>query len=339
VFALLAALAVADPLDSVVLIRLGAATCAGAVADGAVWTAYHCVARGGRPVVITRAGLRFRAPVTRVWRRGDVARLELPPDVAVEGLARAATPPEPGVDAIIAGHPLGGQPPGGFFAGTLRWSVAAGVVSAVGDRAIQTTAPANPGNSGGPLLVDGELVGVVSRRLKGQGLVFAGRTDDLDDGRSFGPLGGVFEATLGLSALDRVDGAVTVDGGLAAVVRDVAAVELGLSTPIGARWDTARFGASEWAEATLGAALGGRVGHGPWSTTARVRGGVASYVRLEADPIDAFDRTRITAVAPWGGVVVHTGGVGLSIDAFALPDHLAVRTSVRFDVPGVVGFW
>ena len=35
----------------------------------------------------------------------------------------------------------------------------------------------------------------------------------------------------------------------------------------------------------------------------------------------------------------HTGGVGLSIDAFALPDHLAVRTSVRFDVPGVVGFW
>ena len=55
--------------------------------------------------------------------------------------------------------------------GTLRWSVVDGVVSSLGSQAMQISAPLNPGNSGGPVIgEDGELVGVVSRRLSGQGL-------------------------------------------------------------------------------------------------------------------------------------------------------------------------
>ena len=76
----------------------------------------------------------------------------------------------------VVGYPFAVRPPAGFMEGTLRWSVVDGVVSSLGSQAMQISAPLNPGNSGGPVIgEDGELVGVVSRRLSGQGVGFVTR--------------------------------------------------------------------------------------------------------------------------------------------------------------------
>jgi S1-C subfamily serine protease len=68
----------------------------------------------------------------------------------------------PGDDVIVIGHPLG-----------LLWSVTTGIVSGIRSdyrisdsklesTVIQTQAPVNPGNSGGPLLTsDGRLIGII----------------------------------------------------------------------------------------------------------------------------------------------------------------------------------
>lgn len=62
-----------------------------------------------------------------------------------------------GEEVLVVGHPL-----------NLLWTLTTGIVSGVRQSFIQTQAPVNPGNSGGPMMTkDGQVVGVVSARRKG----------------------------------------------------------------------------------------------------------------------------------------------------------------------------
>ena len=175
-------LAVDAWMDAVVLVQLGSTTCAGAVIDpaGTVATAYHCVAPGGRPRLVTREGRRVVGRVTRVDRARDLAIIEAPELAGTAWLEPVDRAPALGTPVVALGHPAGADLPAGFYTGTLRFSASQGIVAAIGPEAVQITAPVNPGNSGGPVVDDrGRLVGVVSRRLAGQSLGFAGRADDI----------------------------------------------------------------------------------------------------------------------------------------------------------------
>jgi hypothetical protein len=93
-----------------------------------------------------------------------IAGFQLP--TAELGNSSEASPGEP---VVIIGNPMG-----------LEGTVTAGVLSAVRDlpegfRILQTDAPANPGNSGGPLInARGQVIGVVGFKLRdAEGLNFA----------------------------------------------------------------------------------------------------------------------------------------------------------------------
>ncbi len=117
------------------------------------------------------------------WRTADVVGTDVhsdlavvevaDPPAAVEGFSLATAAPEIGQQVLALGNPLG-----------LDASVSQGIVSGV-DRslpsptgfsipaAIQTDAPVNPGNSGGPLVsLDGDVLGVVFAGA-GQNIGFA----------------------------------------------------------------------------------------------------------------------------------------------------------------------
>ncbi|MFB6139212.1 MAG: S1C family serine protease, partial [Halosimplex sp.] len=135
-----------------------------AYSDGHVVTNQHVV-EGARHVF-----LRFSEGG---WTEGDVVGTDLYSDLAVlsvsglpdgaEPLALRETDPSVGTEVIAIGNPFG-------FSG----SVSSGIVSGVNRTlpapndfsipdAIQTDAPVNPGNSGGPLVtLDGSVAGVVN---------------------------------------------------------------------------------------------------------------------------------------------------------------------------------
>jgi serine protease Do len=103
----------------------------------------------------------------------DLALLKatLPKDVTVRGLPLASSETVPnGLPVFAIGNPLG-----------LERSVSEGIVSSArrgfqGQIFLQTTAPLNPGNSGGPLLnLRGEVIGVTNMKLGffSEGLSFA----------------------------------------------------------------------------------------------------------------------------------------------------------------------
>lgn len=172
-----------DPawLDAVVLLMDGPALCAGVVINptGVVATAYHCVTYGDTPRVELRDGTRLRG---RVFARDPAHDLAL---VRVEAAGLRALPvrvedPRVGERVYGLGHPYGFAAVG-KLEGVLVWSASEGIVGAVGPWLLQTDAALNPGNSGGPL-VDGEgrVVGIVSRKLKGENLSFAAKGAQVD---------------------------------------------------------------------------------------------------------------------------------------------------------------
>jgi S1-C subfamily serine protease len=84
-----------------------------------------------------------------------------------------------GETVYALGHPFG-TAASGKLTHLLQWSAARGMVSAVGPWLIQTDTAMNPGNSGGPLVdEEGRVVGIVSRKLKAEGLGFVAKSSQV----------------------------------------------------------------------------------------------------------------------------------------------------------------
>ncbi len=187
-------------LQSVVLLQMGPSWCAGVVIDpaGTVATAYHCVA-GGLPVRVS-----FRDGEDRPGRviardpAHDLAILTVDLPAGVPWLPLREDDPAIGDTVFALGHPFGAVA-GGKLSQLLQWSASRGMVSAVGHWLIQTDAAMNPGNSGGPLVDDqGRVVGIVSRKLKAEGLGFAAKSTRIGEMQATPELGSLVGGTWGL---------------------------------------------------------------------------------------------------------------------------------------------
>ena len=327
----------AVPLDAVVSVQLGESTCAGAfVAEDRVITAYHCVASGGRAVVTTRDGLSATARVVGTSVADDLALLETPV-MAPEVLEVRVDAPEIAESVWAIGQPFGGVGYG-YMEGTLGWSVSSGIVSTVGRRAVQTTAPVAPGYSGGPLVdEDGRIVGVVSRRLRGDGLGFATRGDAvaqlLSDERGPRLLGGTVSLSVGSTFLSAVDGEVAVDGLLQLAVRDRLVLSGTLAAPVTNRWRLMQVGSSRWVRASARGGLRQRVGRGESTMRLDVHGGVASVAVVE--PFGDYGTIGGTSVAPLVGGGLSVYSIGIHTLAVHLEEGWALQVGTYLSLPGV----
>ena len=169
-----------DPawLDALVLIVTGSSTCAGTIVDerGTIATAYHCVATGLRSEITAHDGSVTVARVVAADVGNDLALLNAEEFAGKAHLSLRPNPPIVGERVYGLGHPYA-QAATGRLEGTLAFSVSEGIVSAVGERVIQTDAALNPGNSGGPLVDDrGWIIGVVSMKLEADNISFATRS-------------------------------------------------------------------------------------------------------------------------------------------------------------------
>jgi S1-C subfamily serine protease len=155
--------------DAVVQVRVRTATSGGSgtgwvVDDGHIVTNEHVVEGAERVFVRFRSSGWIEADIVGEDVYSDLAVLSVEdqPD-ATEPLALRTTDPAVGTEVLAIGNPFG-----------LSGSVSSGIVSGVNRTlpapnnfsipdAIQTDAPVNPGNSGGPLVnLDGDVVGVIN---------------------------------------------------------------------------------------------------------------------------------------------------------------------------------
>jgi S1-C subfamily serine protease len=164
----------------------------GAVIDGKrILTNAHIVLYANEVFVQSqKGGDRIVAKVSALGAGIDLAILTLEDESFFDkrpALPRAATRPAVGEEVVLLGFPIGGT----------GLAITRGRVSRIdyapyndlteGMR-IQVTAPAEPGNSGGPALSNGKLVGLVFRRMENSGLIIPNEEidtflEDVKDGR------------------------------------------------------------------------------------------------------------------------------------------------------------
>ncbi len=338
-----ASIAHADPpgMDSLVVVSQDGHTCAGSIvtASGEVLTAYHCVVGGRRVWVEERDGERHRGRVARLDKRRDLAWVDAPTLVDRPTLVIAVQPPEQGATVWALGHPYGGHVPAGFYAGTLRFSASQGVVSAVGASAIQTTAPLNPGNSGGPLVSDatGELVGVASRVLGRNGIGLAGRVGPDDLGRPYSAWGGHFVvAPIGFSQRED-SGAFSIGGRLGVSMRDRLWLCGDVALPVGVRWDALRAGSSTGTTGQVTLSADQPILRRGTAISVGVHGGVAMYRTVTGD----VDRVRVTGqsdLVPVVGGSVSGFGMRLEVSGVHTADGLQPRLAISV-LQRTLGVW
>jgi len=326
-------------MDAVVLIEQGSTACAGVIidADGTVATAYHCVAAGGRPRVRRRDGTHAVGRVVAVDRARDLAVVSAPGVAGGGWLPLAEGTVELGAPIWALGHPSGGDLPAGFYTGTLRFSAVQGIVSAVGTEALQISAPVNPGNSGGPIVDErGEVVAIVSRRLAGQSLGFAGRSAHLapllDDDRGQGPLGGTVALELAFAAYD--GGNTSLGAHLELGFRDRVVLEGSVGLPLASRWAAARFGEVSFLRGELHGGLRQRIGRGSWATRVDAWAGVAQHERLAAPADDPFALSTEVLFVPVVGGAIRVRSIGFEV-GYGLTERVG-RAAVVLRVPGVI---
>jgi hypothetical protein len=320
-------------LDEVVLIFTGSTLCAGTVLNPGdqVLTAYHCVAAGGRPRVQLNDGRAVDGRVVRVDVKHDLALVALEEKVSA-GLSIRDGSPVIAEPVWVIGHPYGLNKPGGFLEGNLRWSVSSGVVSNIGSRAVQVSAPVNPGNSGGPLLsAEGEILGVVSRRIAGDGLGFASRSEAalaLVGGiatKRPGPVGGTFALQLVGSTMEGLTYSVGPEVEIA--LRDRVVLRGNLQLGLGV--DSLIQGA-EWSGGELSLGLRQRMFRGPFAIRLDAYGGLAAVNRIEVLGSGNRRSSQGTAWLAGGGFSVRNIGVDFGVIGGE------ARWLVRLKWPGVV---
>lgn len=137
-------------------------------AHGYVATAFHVIQDARTIEIAIDERLRHPARVVAWDTRFDLAILRIAGGLPERPLL---TPHQGsvnvGMKVAVLGHPysdLSRVLP--QLEGLLNWSLTQGIVGAVSESWIQTDAPVNPGNSGGPLLApDGSVLGVISARV------------------------------------------------------------------------------------------------------------------------------------------------------------------------------
>lgn len=341
--------------QSVVRLTSGGASCTGVLIDeqGTVATAYHCVAALRRPRVEPRQGVEVSARVIATSPRDDLALLRAP-DLAGKVPPRPlrTAPLAPGLAVLAIGHPFGGAPTqGGAYAGTLSWSVSQGIVSAVGERLVQTDAALNPGTSGGPVLDEaGAVVGIVSRKLSGEGVAFLAHVDRLRalqaEPTGGGRLGGTVGLGLHLPSPVVAHAARSVGARVELSLRDRVVAGMGVALPLDARVEALSWGLATFQSLDATVALRQRLGQGPWSTTVEAGGGAWQLVDVTAEGESSTDdegeeqhllwtvqRPRAIAPGLTGRLATRTFGLRLSW----LPGQPAFIVAAELDWPGVLG--
>jgi hypothetical protein len=332
-----------DLRDAVVVVQQAGGTCAGTILpDGAVLTAAHCVADGFQARVTVREGRTYNAKVVASRPSDDIALLAVDGLIGAASIALAEELPDVGAVVEAIGHPLAARPPMGFLAGTLRWSVTRGMVSAIGPTAIQFTAAVNPGNSGGPLLDEaGHVIGVVSRKA-GEGLGFATRLDRvralIAAPREHGFGGGSIGGFLSTSTLWGPDAAPALGVGLEASLRDRLVWTVEAQLPMFDRWEIEDSGLQSSLPLSATFGVRQRLGQGLLAPRidAFVGGGVLEtrVAQVDARPDRSIEPTLLVGGRlEWGGWSVEVSALPLATDR-----DIPVRVNIRARLPGKMTF-
>lgn len=297
-------------LASVVLLTTGSASCAGAVVGvETVATAYHCIVAGSRPRVETRDGQVLRGKTVATDVDHDLALIHVT-GLTAPILPLRTDPPPVGTRVYGLGHPFA-PAAAGKLAGTLRWSVTEGIVSAVGDWFIQTDAALNPGNSGGPTIdEEGRVVGIASRKLNADNIAFLARADDLaalmTTPTPMSALGGTWGGGGELLA----ERASAIGPDVFVSIRERVVLRAMVGVKLGDDPDAAGLGTLSFRQ---------RIGDGTMSTTIDVGGGFR-YLDVPAPVLTA-----------------RLGCAGFGFGAMVVPTDWTWGITVDLDLPGFKG--
>ncbi len=139
-------------------------------------TAFHVIDAGDPIFVVLASGEQMPARVVAWDPTWDLAILELPKALDAKQLRPVgASHGHVGDPVAAVGNPWGAEQRKRPGSNAPVWALSQGVISAPPAELVQTDAPVNPGNSGGPLLTQsGEVVGVlVIKVADSDGISFA----------------------------------------------------------------------------------------------------------------------------------------------------------------------